>query len=231
MFTLNTFYKSREWQKLMAVIRQERVADDGFLYCGHCGKPIVRPYDCIGHHTVPLTEHNVNDYDIALNPERIMLVHHKCHNTLHNKLGYSERMVYLVYGAPLSGKSTWVSDVQEPGDLVVDMDNIWQCVSGCERYVKPGRLNAVAFALYRQLMDCVRMRVGKWMRAYIIGGYPLTSERERLCRNLGAREIFIDMPEEVCRERLENCGDGRDLEKWNEYITQWFEKYIPPPSI
>ena len=230
MYTLNTFYKTKEWERLIAVIRQERIAADGFLYCGHCGKPIVRPYDCIGHHTVPLTEQNVNDCDIALNPERIMLVHHKCHNTLHNRLGHNARTVYLVYGAPLSGKRTWVSEVQEPGDLIVDMDSIWQCVSGCGRYVKPGRLNAVAFAVHRGLMECVRTRTGKWKRAYVIGGYPLSSERERLCRSLGAREIFIDTPEAVCLERLESCGDGRDLEEWGGYIAEWFRRYLPPPK-
>lgn len=122
MYTLDTFYKSKKWQRLVALIRQERVGEDGFLRCEHCGKPIVRAYDCIGHHTIPLTEQNVNDYSISLNPDRIMLVHHKCHNTLHNKLGRMARTVYLVYGPPLSGKSSWVASVQEPGDLVVDME-------------------------------------------------------------------------------------------------------------
>lgn len=204
----------------MGIVRQERVGEDGFLRCEHCGKPIVRAYDCIGHHTIPLTEQNVNDYSISLNPNRIMLVHHKCHNTLHNKLGHIARTVYLVYGPPLSGKSSWVASVQEPGDLVVDMDRVWQCVSGCERYVKPGRLNAVAFDLHRKLLDYVRMRTGRWLRAYVIGGYPLSGERERLCKSLGAREIFIDTPEAVCRQRLESSDDGRDLEAWGEYIER-----------
>lgn len=229
MFTLNTFYRSREWEQLISLIRQERVQADGFIYCGHCGKPIVRAYDCIGHHLEALTEDNVNDFSISLDPDNIMLVHHKCHNILHDKLGHSRRQVYLVYGAPLSGKSRWVSQVQEPGDLVVDMDNIWQCVSGCGRYVKPGRLNAVVFHLHKEMIECVRLRLGKWRNAYVVGGYPLTSERERLCRTLGAREIFLDVPEAECMERLEQCEDGRDIDAWTQYITEWFRRYIPPP--
>lgn len=230
MHTLETFYKSKEWKNLVALIRQQRVGADGFLRCEHCGKPIVRAYDCIGHHTTPLTQSNVNDCDISLNPERIMLVHHKCHNTLHNKLGHAMRTVYLVYGAPLSGKTSWVEGVREPGDLVVDMDSVWQCVSGCVRYVKPGRLNAVAFEMHGRLLDCVRMRVGRWKRAYVIGGYPLSGERERLCKSLGAREVFIDTPEAECRERLKECEDGRDPEEWSAYITEWFDRYVPPPQ-
>lgn len=230
MFTLASFYRSREWERLIGTIRQERVQTDGFVYCGHCGRPIVRPYDCIGHHLTALTESNVNDYNISLNPENILLVHHKCHNTLHNKLGYASRQIYLVYGAPLSGKSTWVSQVQERGDLVVDMDNIWQCVSGHKRYEKPGRLNAVVFQIHKELLECVRLRLGKWKNAYIIGGYPLSSERERLCKSLGAREVFIDTPKQVCQERLFACEDERDKEKWEVYIEQWFDRYLPPPS-
>ena len=229
MFTLNTFYRSREWERLVKIIRQERVRPDGFVYCGHCGRPIVRAYDCIGHHLKALTEDNVNDHSISLNPDNIMLVHHKCHNVLHNKLGYSHRQVYLVYGPPLSGKSSWVYQVQEAGDLVVDINNIWQCVSGCERYVKPGRLNAVVFHLHKDLIECVRMRMGKWQNAYIVGGYPLTSERERLCRLLGAREVFMDATQAECMERLSLCEDGRDMGEWEQYIDEWFHRYIPPP--
>ena len=75
MYTLDTFYKSKKWQRLVGLIRQERVGEDGFLRCEHCGKPIVRAYDCIGHHTIPLTEQNVNDYSISLNPDRIQREH------------------------------------------------------------------------------------------------------------------------------------------------------------
>ena len=171
---------------------------------------------------------NVNDYNISLNPDNIKIVHHKCHNIIHNKLGHRERSIYLIYGAPLSGKSTYVKEVSEPGDLIIDIDNIWQCVSGCDRYVKPARLNAVVFGVRDYLLDSVRYRRGKWQSAYIIGGYPLISERERLCKELGAQEIYIECEQEECINRLLQCNDGRDIEAWVRYIDDWFLKYIPP---
>lgn len=226
MYNLDTFYKSKAWEGLLKTIKMERVNEDGELICWHCKKPITKAYDCIGHHTIFLTEENVNDIEISLNPELIQLVHHRCHNKIHNKLGFKRKEIYLVYGSPLAGKSTYVKSVCEPGDLIINIDDIWECVSGLERYNKPGRLNAVVFSVRDKLMECVKYRVGKWNNAYIIGGYPLISERERLCKELGAREIFIDTPKEICLERLKdlNLSDDSDMKK---YIEDWFKRYTP----
>lgn len=228
MFTLENFYRSNEWQKLLKVLKIERLNDDGELICWHCGKPIVKQYDAIGHHTIFLTEDNVNNYDISLNPSLIQFVHHRCHNKIHNKLGFMRKEVFLVYGSPLSGKTTYVNSVKEPGDLIIDMDNIWQCVSGLDRYVKPKRLNSVVFGVRDYLLDCVFVRRGKWDNAYIIGGYPLISERERLCKELGAREIYIESNKDECIARLEHCND-RDVKEWTKYIDDWWRKYSPHP--
>lgn len=225
------FYQSRAWVNLMARLRLERVNADGLLLCEHCGKPITRAYDCIGHHIIELNDRNVNDVGISLNPDNIMLVHHRCHNRIHQKLSMTDRRaVYIVYGAPMAGKTSFVHENMEQGDLIVDIDSIWQCISGCDRYVKPARLNSNVFVLRDCLLEQVRYRTGKWLTAWIIGGYPLTAERERLCKSLGAREIFIDTSRDECLQRLTECSDGRDVAEWTRYISEWFEKYTPPVS-
>lgn len=229
MYTLFTFYRSREWAALLAALKQERVNDEGQIVCEYCGKPIVRAYDMIGHHKEELTEENVNDFSISLNPNNVQFVHHRCHNYIHNKLGYKVREVYLVYGSPLSGKTTWVRDNMDEGDLIVDMDSIWQCVSGCDRYVKPKRLNAVVFQVRDLLLDAIACRLGRWSNAYVIGGYALQSERERLCKALGAREVFIDVSKEECLKRLEQSD--RDHEEWRRYIDEWYRLYNPPVEL
>lgn len=226
--TLQNFYRSKEWYKLMQVIRAERVNECGELICAHCEKPIVKAYDCIGHHIEELTETNVNDVEISLNPDNIMLVHHRCHNKIHNRLGIGCKNVYVVYGSPLSGKNTFVRENMSDGDIVIDIDNIWECISNCDRYVKPNRLRGNVFQLRDHLLDMVRTRNGNWLNAWIIGGYPLISERERLTKMLGAREIFIDTPKEECIQRLYENPDGRDVREWEKYIEDWWDKYRPP---
>lgn len=227
MVNVYEFYRCQKWKKLIALIKMERVKEDGQIYCEFCGEPITKAYDCIGHHEIELTEENVNDANISLNPENIKLVHHRCHNVVHNKLGYAGRNIYLVYGSPLAGKSTWVNNVQSTGDLIVDIDSIWECISGMGRYEKPGRLNAVAFGTRDYLIDTIRTRQGKWKNAYLIGGYPLISERERTCKTLGAKEILIDTSKKECLDRLQQTEDGRDKEEWGKYINDWWAKYAP----
>lgn len=227
-YSLSNFYTCKPWLLFRLSVMNDRLTDKGELICEYCGKPIVMQYDCIAHHKEELTERNVNDAMVSLNPDNIMLVHHKCHNKIHDKLGsmsYRQK-VYLVYGAPLSGKSTWVDSVKLPGDLIVDMDSIWECVSGCPRYVKPYRLKAVVFGVRDKLLEDVRMRKGKWKNAYVIGGYPLISERERLVNSLGAEEVLIDCTREECMKRLEACTDGRGKE-WERFISEWFRLYSP----
>lgn len=221
------FYRSVEWKKFRDVVIGERMRDDGLVYDEVTGKPIVKAYDVILHHKVELTEENVKDYSISLNPENIMIVSHRTHNAIHEKLSYRNREVWLVYGPPLSGKAEWVRENLSDGDLVIDLDSIWECVSGMERYRKPNRLKAVTFRVRDCLIDCVKYRYGKWNNAYVIGGYPLQSERERLCKELGAREIYVEATRSECLERLEERKE-LDQGEWTGYVDEWFERYMPP---
>lgn len=229
-FTLSTFYRTKEWIKLREVLMHERQNVCGEIICEYCSKPIVHKYDCIGHHKIPLTESNVNDISISLCSDNISLVHHVCHNKIHNKLGSMPRQIYLVWGSPLSGKTSYVDTVRECGDLVVDIDSIWQCVSGCDRYIKPPELKSNVFGVRDVLLDMVKYRRGRWKNAYIVGGYPLISERERLIKSLDARDIFIDTPYKECIARLKIGRDERKYVEWKKYIDDWWKQANIPPQ-
>ena len=225
-YTLDNFYQSKTWIRLYTALRLERTNEDGNLICWHCGRPIINKYDAIAHHTVFLTDDNVNDFSISLNPELIRFVHHRCHNKIHNKLGYTKQEIYLVFGSPLGGKSLFVQNNSMIGDLVLDMDLIWQSITGGHMYTKPPCLNAVAFGIRDFLLDSIKVHRGKWQSAYIVGGFPLVSERERICRQLGAREIYIESTKEECLARL-GKDMARDKTEWKKYIETWWERYTP----
>ena len=106
--TLSAFYTSKEWADFRQVLIAERTAADGFVYDEITGKRIVNAYDIILHHKSPLTLDNVNDANISLNPDNIQIVSFKTHNEIHERFGTWTRHIYLVYGCPLSGKSTFV---------------------------------------------------------------------------------------------------------------------------
>lgn len=219
MFSLSNFYKSKEWLDLLEHLKLERVDSDGEIVCEHCHKPIYKKYDCIGHHKIELTDVNVNDYNISLNPANIMLIHFRCHNLIHERFeGQHPKKVYIVYGSPCSGKSTWVHDNATKDDLVLDIDKIWECVSVCDKYHKPNRLKANVFGIRDVMLDQIRTRTGQWKKAFVIGGYPLRMDRERMADKLGAELIFIDTDKDTCLSRSVN-------DEWKKYIEEWFDMY------
>ena len=221
MYTsVSEFYKSREWEKLLEVLKLERVDDTGQVICSHCHKPITRKYDCIGHHRIELTEQNVNDPDISLNPENIALVHFRCHNLIHRRFEGFYQQVYLVYGPPCAGKTTWVNSVANDDDLIIDIDRIWECLCLSDRYRKPNRIKSNVFGVRDALLDQVKVRKGMWRNAYIIGTYPLRTDRDRLCSLLRAREVFIAETKETCMGRAKN-------DEWKKFIENWFDDYVP----
>ena len=59
MFTLKTFYKSREWEEFRKLIINQRKNSDGSILDEVTGQPILKAYDLIIHHKEELTEEDV----------------------------------------------------------------------------------------------------------------------------------------------------------------------------
>ena len=118
----------------------------------------------IAHHKQELTEENVNDYDISLNPENIDIIHFRCHNLEHERFEGFRQRVFLVYGSPCSGKSSFVREQANGDDLILDVDRIWDAVCLDGRKSKPGRMNPIVFRIRDEIIDAVRTRTGKWRK-------------------------------------------------------------------
>ena len=221
MLSLNNFYKSKEWEGLREQLILERADDKGHIICAYCGQPILRKYDCIAHHKVELTEENVNDYSVSLNPENIELIHFKCHNVIHKRWNGFTQEVWLVWGAPCSGKTTWVRDNAYDDDLILDLDSIWQSICLRDRLHKSNRLKANVFGIRDAIIDQIRTRTGKWRNAYVVGTYPSQSDRDRMCELLRAKPIHIEATFDECMSRAPD-------ENWKEYIREWFDEVTPP---
>lgn len=230
MFTsLSQFYNSETWRKFRTGLINERInSADGVLYDEITGKPLMKSYDIVAHHIKPLTLQNVNDFEVSLNPENILLISQDTHNLEHARFGYVvERKVYYVYGAPCSGKTTFVNNIKGNSDIVVDMDNIWQCITGGDRYDKPSALKQNAFTLRDCLFDMIKRRVGKWERAFVISGGAVRSVREREIEAFGAEPIFIQETKETCLTRLASDTQRTEAQRkeWKQYIDRWFDDY------
>ena len=204
----------------------EHMNEHDVIKCSLCGKPIVNKYDLILHHTIELNDVNVNDPSISLNPDLIEPLHFKCHNKEHKRFGSNNYMkhkaVYVLYGAPCSGKSSWLMDNADDVDLIVDIDNIYQMISINPRFRKPNRLNSISFGIRNYLYDQIKYRSGKWGNAFVVTTGARSGERERLCKRVNADDlIFIDADKETC---LQRATESRPAE-WIQYINKWFNEY------
>lgn len=219
---LKTFYASEKWVKLRLRLINER----GNI-CSACGKIVARSIKLIGHHKIELTPENVHDYNISLNPDLIELVCFDCHNKEHNRFGKrAERKIYLVYGPPMSGKSTYVKENILRGDIVIDMDRLYEAVTMLPYYDKPDQLFNNVIGLHNQLLDNIKTRFGKWTNAWVIGGYADKHKREKIANDIGAELIFCDVSQDECLRRLKE-DEGRQYrqDEWEGYINKWFESY------
>ncbi|MBE1446808.1 HNH endonuclease [Paenibacillus sp. OAS669] len=216
---LQTFYASTKWRNFRLGLINERGNR-----CQRCSRIILKTIDIIGHHKTELTPENVHDYNISLNPEMVELVCSDCHNEEHGRFGFQKtKSVFIVYGPPMSGKKEFVRQQLQRGDLVVDMDALYEAVSGLPYYDKPDVLFNNVIGL---LIDNIKTRLGKWGNAWVIGGFPERFKRERMAQDLGAEMIFCEASRDECMARLAADNDRRHRQaEWRGYIDKWFENY------
>jgi hypothetical protein len=222
-----TFYASSKWRTFRLNLILERKKKYGEVICEKCKKLIVDPSDIHAHHKKELTPENIMDYSISLNPELIELICHDCHDKEHHRFGYKPaKKVYLIYGPPMSGKTTFVKENMERGDIVVDMDNLYEAVSMQHRYDKPNNLLTNVINIRTLMLDNIKTRYGKWYNAWIIGGYADKFKRERLAEDIGAELVYIEATKEECYGRLEADEDRQyRIAEWQKYIDEWFDRY------
>lgn len=235
------FYNSKEWQYCKLQVIEERKRADGAIVCADCGRVLVKSFNpternnrhaMVFHHEIELNNQNCNDASISLNPKLITILCWHDHNLRHNRFNGTavaiERKVYLITGAPLSGKTTFVRERVQEGDLVFDIDDMWQTISGQGRYIKPNSLKPIIFNLRLSVKEQIAKGVGSWRNAYIIEGLPLATDRKREAERYKAHNtevITMDATKEECLQRLYTFPNGRDVKAYEGFINNYFNEY------
>lgn len=220
---LQRFYASKRWHDLRNVLVVERHG-----VCDRCGKDFSDDTSkLIAHHKEHLTDETLKDPAVAVDPRNIEILCQKCHAFYHAERGATKKkQVFIVYGSPFSGKSSYVRNNLTEGDLVIDLDAIYSAIGGTSMYKHPASIQRIAFGVRDYLYDQVRIRNGSWSAAWVIAGLPRKDEREGLAARLGASLIRVEATMEECLRRCLNADDGRGPE-WEEYIRAWYRDYIP----
>lgn len=235
---LPQFYGSKEWADCKAQVLHERLKD-GAVYCEHCGKEILKNFNpqaknnkgaMVFHHKIYLNSLNVNDASISINPNNIAILHWACHNEIHERFngGRIEKKVYIITGAPCSGKTSFVKERLQSNDLVLDIDDLWQLVSGQPRYIKPNSLKPIIFQLRDDYKGMISRGAGNWRNAYVIESLPSPTDRNREAnryRAFNVEIITMEATEAECLQRLHDSPNGRDIKDYEEYIREYFSRY------
>lgn len=119
----------------------------------------------------------------------------------------------LVSGPPCSGKSTYVTEHKQPGDLVIDYDAIAQALGSANTHDHPDALHPFVLRAVDALLD----RLGRAVpgqRAWLVKCMPSAGER------LMARQhVVMDTSEAECMRRASEAGRP---DTWQALIRDWF---------
>lgn len=132
-------------------------------------------------------------------------------------------MITVVTGPPCAGKSTYVSEMAEPGDIVVDMDLIAAALTVTDDvHVYSNEVRAVARDARRAAVASA-MRVaanGVRLNVWIVHTDP-SAEWLRRYRVAGARVKNINPGRDVCLSRLTERAKSEQV-RTKRVIDEYF---------
>lgn len=129
----------------------------------------------------------------------------------------------VVAGPPLAGKTTHVLEHSEPGDLVLDLDELARAVLvGTKTTAGPARDAVHPYIV--EMRDAALDRLARpsdVRHAWVITGAPRRPDRARF---RGAELVVLDTPLDVCLARRRTTRRPAVTDQW---IRAWWAAYEP----
>ena len=132
--------------------------------------------------------------------------------------------VTIICGPPASGKTTYVKNNMQIGDLVVDLDAIRCAIGFTEKDQQTESLLSAARQVRDFLYSLIENNQIDVEQCWIIACLPCSEDRELLQKRFNAKLICMNVSEEECIYRAmhdpERINKGRQI----EIIQEWFAK-------
>lgn len=127
--------------------------------------------------------------------------------------------IRVVYGPPMGGKTTYVLNHCNAGDLILDIDRIYEAISGLSPREKRKDLLPYAIFVFDALVEKIRQLPHD---AWIIT--TIKEKADRIEKVFKAQRIDLIPLMDECLKRIK--GDsGRDTDYYREIIKNWYSQY------
>lgn len=140
--------------------------------------------------------------------------------------------IYIVAGAPGSGKTTYVRKNKRAGDLIIDVDALYIALSGEDWYDKSSALLPVVLDVRDMIVNNILQyeRRKCFYNAWIITSNP--THRHRLANQVGAKSVIVlETSENECMTRIHNDERRRSrAELWRPLVNKFWDNYVPDVS-
>jgi predicted kinase len=130
----------------------------------------------------------------------------------------------VVYGAPCSGKSTYVKSVITDQDLVYDYDELSRALTYGKHHLSKRELTH-PYVIDIRLSILKRARQEEGLKKIYIISTIITDEFKEYIKDMNPTYHKMESTKEECLERLEKDDMRPDKEEWKEKIEEWFGKY------
>lgn len=136
----------------------------------------------------------------------------------------------IIYGAPCSGKSTYVCNSAGDNDLIYDYDRMLvACTNRTLHISEKHALHWLILSVRKNLLDNAKTEkavdtfwfICSWNTDYI----------KQLFNDIDTEEIFLETTKEECYARLDKDETRPDKDEWKLIIDEWFEKYAKESEV
>lgn len=208
------FYGKQAWRKASESYRAKHPL------CQRCkAQGRTREAELV-HHIEP-----IQDGGAKYDESNLEALCSSCHRKVHDPR--YETDVTLICGPSGSGKSRYVRERRKVGDLVVDLDLLWQALGMLDPYEKPDEL---LDPVLRTRDHLIRYIAGANTvdRAWFIATAPQADKRQKLADQLDADEVIVlHTPLDTCERRIRD-DDRRPEHRKQGYVSlarHWWDEY------
>jgi 5-methylcytosine-specific restriction endonuclease McrA len=139
-------------------------------------------------------------------------------------------MTHLVCGPPCSGKSTWVDERFQPGDIVLDYDAIMQSLTRLPTHQSIEAAKQTALRMFwAGLENLPGNTEGQVFDGdiWIVATMAAAHQRVETAKRTGATITLIDPGKAACIERAQQYPDPPTTV---QAIESWYERYTAEPD-